>query len=343
MQKACGGSDSLNNYTRMPNVVLDTLMAELGITDTAILQVIIRLTIGWQKTSEAISYTVFMNRTGIKSRSTISAAIKRLEKRGFIKVTRINNQTSEYEYCNYDSVEPDERKTSNDLFLPRVPENTNYISSDHGLVTQENQYTGKTVAGLPDGLENGFCSPSIGLIQKKEKESKETSSSSLSDYLKKLDSKLIFDQQFYDNAVSYLSRNDLDIEYCSWLYHQIVSQGTIKNITGYFFTVFFKENQRELFLSQNAIVEKAQVAIRCPVCDDVSTSSIRCTQCNRSLLDLSQEEIHRLRSLNGLSDSERAMYDSQYLVILDTHAFGIKRQKEIEKLNARFGIQYKES
>lgn len=343
MQKACGGSDSLNNYTRMPNVVLDTLMAELGVTDTAILQVIIRLTIGWQKTSEAISYTVFMNRTRIKSRSTISAAIKRLEKRGFIKVTRINNHTSKYEFCCKEFAEPNEIKSSRDLSQPITLEKNENTGSDKGLVYQENTYTGNTVDNSLDGLESLIKCPSIGLIQKKEKESKETSSSSLSDYLKKLDSKLIFDHQFYDNAVSYLSRNDLDIEYCSWLYHQIVSQGTIKNITGYFFTVFFKENQRELFLSQNAIVEKAQVAIRCPVCDDVSTSSIRCTHCNRSLLDLSQEEIHRLRSLNGLSDSERAMYDSQYLEILDTHAFGIMRQKEIERLNARFGIQYKES
>ncbi len=342
MQKACGGSDSLKNFTMMPNVFLDTIMATLGAIDSVVLITIIRLTIGWQKKSAAISYTVFMNRTRINSRSTISAAIKRLENRGFIKVTRINNHTSKYEFCCKEFDEPNEIKSSRDLSQPITLEKNENTGSDKGLVYQENTYTGNTVDNSPDRLDNLINCPSIGLIQKKEKESKETSSS-LSDYLKKLDSKLIFNQQFYDNAVSYLSRNDLDIEYCSWLYHQIVSHGTIKNITGYFFTVFFKENQRELFLSQNAIVKKAQVAIRCPVCDDVSTSSIRCTQCNRSLLDLSQEEIHRLRSLNGLSDSERARYDSQYLEILDTHAFGIMRQKEIERLNARFGIQYKES
>ena len=75
MQKACGGSDSLKNFTMMPNVFLDTIMATLGAIDSVVLITIIRLTIGWQKKSAAISYTVFMNRTRINSRSTISAVV----------------------------------------------------------------------------------------------------------------------------------------------------------------------------------------------------------------------------------------------------------------------------
>lgn len=75
-----------NNFTRLPNILFDTLLKELNTSELKILLVIIRQTVGWSKERDRITYSQFIYKTGI-SRRIISVAINSLLKKNLIQIT----------------------------------------------------------------------------------------------------------------------------------------------------------------------------------------------------------------------------------------------------------------
>lgn len=66
------------------NAVFDTIMPNISPNGFKILCTAIRLTLGWHKESDLISYSQFLDKTGIKSRSTVSSAIQECLDKGFL-------------------------------------------------------------------------------------------------------------------------------------------------------------------------------------------------------------------------------------------------------------------
>ena len=76
------------NYTQIPNIYFDEIMQILNQTENIVFLVIMRKTFGWHKKRDAISYSQIMSLSGIKSRSTISAALKGLQEKGLIETLK---------------------------------------------------------------------------------------------------------------------------------------------------------------------------------------------------------------------------------------------------------------
>ena len=76
------------NYTQIPNIYFDEIMQILNQTENIVFLVIMRKTFGWHKKRDAISYSQIMSLSGIKSRSTISAALKGLQEKGLIETQK---------------------------------------------------------------------------------------------------------------------------------------------------------------------------------------------------------------------------------------------------------------
>ncbi|HNT73745.1 MAG TPA: replication protein [Anaerolineae bacterium] len=69
------------------NCVFDTIMPNISPNAFKVLCTAIRQTLGWHKESDLISYSQFLEKTGIKSRSTVSSAIQEcLDKRYLLRV-----------------------------------------------------------------------------------------------------------------------------------------------------------------------------------------------------------------------------------------------------------------
>jgi hypothetical protein len=75
-------------YTKFSNYVFDHIMPELSPAAFKVLMFIIRRTLGWRKECDEISYSQFMEGTGIGSEHTIKKAIDELDSKGYIKVDR---------------------------------------------------------------------------------------------------------------------------------------------------------------------------------------------------------------------------------------------------------------
>jgi len=76
------------NYTQIPNVYFDEIMQTLNQTENIVFLVIMRKTFGWHKKRDKISYSQIMELTGIKSRTTVSTALKGLLEKGLIETQK---------------------------------------------------------------------------------------------------------------------------------------------------------------------------------------------------------------------------------------------------------------
>lgn len=83
-------------YTQFSNDAIDTVMREVSPNAWKIITVAIRKTYGWHKQADTISYSQFIELTGISSRATISSAIKEVLEKGIL-LRRENGNSYEYE------------------------------------------------------------------------------------------------------------------------------------------------------------------------------------------------------------------------------------------------------
>lgn len=95
-----------NGYTQFHNYVIDEIMPTLGPNAWKVLCLIIRKTRGWHKDEDAISYSQIMSGTGIKNRTTVSAALDELTTRGYVIANARGRRASTYR-LNQDYTAPD--------------------------------------------------------------------------------------------------------------------------------------------------------------------------------------------------------------------------------------------
>jgi phage replication O-like protein O len=77
-----------DNYTKTPNMLIDSIMRHVSPNAYKCLNLIVRCTVGYQRESCPISHTVFLENTGIKRKETVIDAIKELEQLKIIFVDR---------------------------------------------------------------------------------------------------------------------------------------------------------------------------------------------------------------------------------------------------------------
>ncbi len=81
----------LGNTTPFPNFLLDRVMPHLGDTEWRMLCVIVRMTLGWQKSEDWLSHSQLKNRTGRES-AAVSRAVDTLVKRGLVVIRDRNER-----------------------------------------------------------------------------------------------------------------------------------------------------------------------------------------------------------------------------------------------------------
>lgn len=90
-------------YTTIHNFVFDHIMPNVSPAEWKILCFIIRKTVGWHKEEDKLSLSQIKDGTGIKSRTTISKVISKLEEAKYIIVYRPDDQETPNTYSlNYD-------------------------------------------------------------------------------------------------------------------------------------------------------------------------------------------------------------------------------------------------
>lgn len=80
------------NYTQVPNSFIEQ-MADLSGSEVKVFVAVCRKTIGWHKTSDAISYSQLRAVTGLEN-TPCSEALKSLEKRNLISIDRSPGKTN---------------------------------------------------------------------------------------------------------------------------------------------------------------------------------------------------------------------------------------------------------
>lgn len=89
-------SNFISNAFQVPNAVIDDLMANLSPNALKCYLLIVRKTTGWGKTSDRISESQFMDKTGIKNVKTVRTAMVELSDLGLINQNKKRGQITEY-------------------------------------------------------------------------------------------------------------------------------------------------------------------------------------------------------------------------------------------------------
>ncbi|EGQ8533120.1 hypothetical protein GOZ68_07510 [Vibrio parahaemolyticus] len=89
-------SHFISNAFQVPNAVIDDLMANLSPNALKCYLLIVRKTTGWGKTSDRISESQFMDKTGIKNVKTVRSALVELVELGLIHQDKKRGQITEY-------------------------------------------------------------------------------------------------------------------------------------------------------------------------------------------------------------------------------------------------------
>ena len=85
------------NYTQISNDFLDNEMQRMSGAAIKIFLIVSRKTIGWHKDTDPISYSQIMEYTGIRSKTTVSAALSALVSLGLIIAVKKQGKTTVYE------------------------------------------------------------------------------------------------------------------------------------------------------------------------------------------------------------------------------------------------------
>ena len=86
------------NFTAVDNAIFDHIMPKLNGSEWMVLCLIIRKTIGWHKDADGISYSQFIEHTGIKSNTTIQKALNGLIDKRLIELGKSSDPTAPHHY-----------------------------------------------------------------------------------------------------------------------------------------------------------------------------------------------------------------------------------------------------
>lgn len=126
-------------FSKLPNDVLDVLMAELSGNTFKVYMAIFRKTAGFNKASDNIPMSQLHKLTGIKDKHTVIDAINDLEVRKLISVTRQTGRVNTYAVCSHQcekSTPVQDNNTS--VKTPHVP-----VGKNHTATSGENPHPSK--------------------------------------------------------------------------------------------------------------------------------------------------------------------------------------------------------
>ena len=81
------------NYTQVPNIIADELMAKMSLAQFKCIHLIIRETMGYHRREAHISINHFIEKTGLSKQGIVNAQ-RELEEDGLIKITRFNDKNT---------------------------------------------------------------------------------------------------------------------------------------------------------------------------------------------------------------------------------------------------------
>ena len=162
----------------------------------------------------------------------------------------------------------------------------------------------------------------------------------LRQYLKNLDQKFVFSDDFYKRALNFMAGFGLSFEYASFVY-KFCKDRSSKNIDGYFFTVFFESRCVELFREESTVLQHDLPALFfcCPVCgNDHDVDDFECPRCNfrKDALE-DQKRIHQAKVLFEMSTETSNAYFAEQSVILKD-GFTDDTKKKFEELDRKYGL-----
>jgi len=113
--------EPVTNFTTVPNIILDVMMAEISNAELRVLLALVRKTYGWQKQADKVSLSQLQSLTGMTRKSVI-AGIAGLEQHGVVTCERGTNGG-----CNYYTVRV--KKTDEGSIPSTLGESLGSISS----------------------------------------------------------------------------------------------------------------------------------------------------------------------------------------------------------------------
>lgn len=313
------------NYTPIPNQLFDTILRRLNSIDITLLLIIIRLTIGWQKKNDDISYSQFMEFSGINSQTTIANSLKRLEEQKLILIARKPKHTSNYELgealmLHLNSIDEDIGTTNRDV---QNMENSNKWTRSSPENGQESNKTSPNNGETKDNMHLKTTTPR---------------GKDINAYFKNHNIDIPLTVSFCNELAAFLNTNELDLFYIKWLYDQINTKSDIKSIGAYFRTIYSMQAYIDEYKdTQNKAKEQSPEVI-CPVCEKLSTSSVTCTYCGVHLFDISEATIRREKAFQRLSDEDKRRYTDAYFSATKRMPFGPKLTQILNELKSSFGL-----
>ena len=166
----------------------------------------------------------------------------------------------------------------------------------------------------------------------------------LKSMLKKLNPCLIFDAGFYLRAHDFMISNGLDPGYVPWMYNFCLNKNP-KDITGYFYKVFFEPRCIELYFAYlEALKPPPDKSFLCPVCGTEHGFYDDCPICNLKKDDRnSQFSIDKHKKLFSMSPEKRKAFEDELNDLFQNNIFSkdfkeiILKQKIIEE---KYGLYY---
>jgi len=164
----------------------------------------------------------------------------------------------------------------------------------------------------------------------------------LKQHLKQLNAELIFNEDFYKKAVIFISQNQLDFGYASWLFGYCEKKQVTKSIAGFYFTVFFQSRFIELYkesLKKQTLPQK--IEIMCPVCDAQNgESEAMCPQCgfNKAYRN-DHHKVKNFKLLYSMSEDTRNVYENELEAIFTDDSLHFEEQlRRRRNLDSKFGF-----
>jgi len=156
--------------------------------------------------------------------------------------------------------------------------------------------------------------------------------------LKQLNPGFIFDESFYRRAVNFMSVNQLDFEYTSWMYN-FCDQKKPRDIVGYYFKVFFEHRCVEIYKksSRPPPIE----LIKCPVCGIEHDKTIQaCPGCGleSSLLHF-PDQVKYEKSLYNMPPAVKAEYDHERSDLLNDETVSFEEKIiKLRIIDQKYGL-----
>lgn len=89
-------SNFISNSFQVPNAVIDELMCNISANALKCYLLIVRKTTGQGQSSDRISESQFLDKTGIKNVNAVRTALAELSDQGLIHQDKIRDQAAEY-------------------------------------------------------------------------------------------------------------------------------------------------------------------------------------------------------------------------------------------------------